>query len=89
MSVRFWRSAGHFAASYKALFMHLTTVPSLYRPSTDGASPDAVANGERAAAHTRGQRQLSRDKTSHALVCRVRLTNGYTHKTSLVSEKKP
>ena len=24
MSVRFWRSAGRFAASYKALFMHLT-----------------------------------------------------------------
>ena len=22
MSVRFWRSAGHFGASYKALFMH-------------------------------------------------------------------
>ena len=36
----FWRSASRFAASYKALFMHLTcdmyrTVPSLYRPSTD------------------------------------------------------
>ena len=24
MSVRFWRSAGRFAASYKALFMHVT-----------------------------------------------------------------
>ena len=37
MSVRFWHSAGHFGASYKALFMH---VPSLYRPSTDGLITD-------------------------------------------------
>ena len=40
MSVRFWRSAGHFGASYKALFIcisrEICTVPSLYRPSTDG-----------------------------------------------------
>ena len=32
--------AGHFGASYKALFLcisrEICTVPSLYRPSTDG-----------------------------------------------------
>ena len=43
MSVRFWRSAGHFGASYKALFMHLSTVPSLYRPSTDGLKTQKAA----------------------------------------------
>ena len=40
MSVMFWRLAGHFGASYKALFLcisrEICTVPSLYRPSTDG-----------------------------------------------------
>ena len=39
MSVRFWRSAGRFAASYIALLCisrEIYTVPSLYRPSTDG-----------------------------------------------------
>ena len=41
MSVRFWRSAGRFAPSYKALFLcsrEICTVPSLYRPSTDGSN---------------------------------------------------
>ena len=33
MSVRFWRSAGPFGANC------LCTVPSLYRPSTDGLIP--------------------------------------------------
>ena len=33
MSVRFWRSAGRFAASYKALFMHVTC--DMYRAKGD------------------------------------------------------
>ena len=36
MSVRFWRSAGNFAASYICISHEICTVPSLYRPSTDG-----------------------------------------------------
>ena len=32
----FWRSASSFAASYKACLCEICTVPSLYRPSTDG-----------------------------------------------------
>ena len=38
MSVRFWRSAGRFAASivYASHVRYVYTVPSLYRPSTDG-----------------------------------------------------
>ena len=37
MSVRFWRSAGHFGASFfLCISREICTVPSLYRPSTDG-----------------------------------------------------
>ena len=38
MSVRFWRSAGHFGAS---ISREICTVPSLYRPST---ATDGVIN---------------------------------------------
>ena len=38
-----WRSAGHFAASYKAcISREICTVPSLYRPSTDGLIPCVI-----------------------------------------------
>ena len=39
MSVRFWRSAGHFGEVIKhclCISREICTVPSLYRPSTNG-----------------------------------------------------
>ena len=39
MSVRFWRWAGHFGGVIKhclCISREICTVPSLYRPSTDG-----------------------------------------------------
>ena len=39
MFVRFWRSAGHFGANCLCISREICTVPSLYRPSTDGLIP--------------------------------------------------
>ena len=49
MSVRFWRSAGHFGASYKCISREICT---LYRPSTDGLIPCLAQKSRSLISHT-------------------------------------